>query len=211
MTLMNKTRINGLYAITPDTADSEKLLKLVDLALQGGIDVLQYRNKSTDSTMRQQQAAALLALCRAHDVPLIINDDVELALAVDADGVHLGSSDGELCDARKRLGNGKIIGASCYNQLGLATQAIADGADYVAFGSMFVSATKPNAAKASLSLLKEARETLACPIVAIGGIELANIASVAAAGASAAAVISALFENAAVAASATRLRQEFFR
>ena len=101
---MHKTRINGLYAITPDTADSTRLLQLARQALQGGIDVLQYRNKSTDLSLRLQQAKALQALCQQYRVPLIVNDDVDLALTINADGVHLGSSDGQIATARQRLG-----------------------------------------------------------------------------------------------------------
>ena len=207
---MHKTRINGLYAITPDTSDSTRLLQLARQALQGGIDVLQYRNKSTDLSLRLQQAKALQALCQQYRVPLIVNDDVDLALTINADGVHLGSSDGQIATARQRLGAYAIIGASCYNRLELADKAVADGADYVAFGSMFVSSTKPDAVKAPLSLLQQARNELDCPIVAIGGIGLENIAEVAAAGATAAAVITALFETASAELSARSLRQKFF-
>lgn len=211
MNLMHKIRINGLYAITPDTTDSAKLLQLVQQALQGGIDILQYRNKSTDQILRLRQAKALQALCQQYRVPLIINDDVDLALAIEAAGVHLGSSDGEIATARQQLGAHAIIGASCYNRLDLARNAVADGADYVAFGSMFVSSTKPNALKAPLSVLQQARNELDCPIVAIGGIGLENIAEVAAAGASAAAVITALFDTSAVDLSARLLRKKFFQ
>jgi thiamine-phosphate pyrophosphorylase len=126
-------------------------------------------------------------------VPLIINDDVELALRIDADGVHLGASDGNLRDARKKLGDEKIIGASCYNRLEIAQFAAQNGVDYVAFGACFVSATKPNAPKADLKLFTQAKQVLDLPIVAIGGITLENATSVIQAGADAIAVIGALW------------------
>lgn len=207
---MKPVRINGLYAITPDTNDSQRLISMVDAALDGGIDILQYRNKSTDKTLRTQQAGELLLRCRAYDVPLIINDDVDLALHIDADGVHLGASDGSLIDARKKLGQTMLIGATCYNQLQLAQQAIANGADYVAFGAMFSSVTKPAAVKAPLNLLSDAKTTLACPVVAIGGIRLDNIGEIASTGANAAAIISELFDADNIAEQAARLRQAFF-
>lgn len=207
---MKPARINGLYAITPDTDNSQRLISIVDTALDGGIDILQYRNKSTDKTLRLQQARELLLRCRAYSVPLIINDDVELAIQIGADGVHLGASDGNLPEAREKLGPSMLIGATCYNQLELARQAIANGADYVAFGSMFSSATKPSAVKAPLNLLSDAKTALACPVVAIGGIRLDNIAQIASAGADAAAIISELFDADDIAEQAIRLRQAFF-
>jgi thiamine-phosphate pyrophosphorylase len=207
---MKPSRINGLYAITPDINDSQRLISMVDAALAGGIDILQYRNKSTDKTLRMQQASELLLRCRAYHVPLIINDDVDLASQIGADGVHLGASDGSLIEARKKLGQTRLIGATCYNQLELAQQAIANGADYVAFGSMFSSVTKPAAVKAPLNLLRDAKNTLQRPVVAIGGIGLDNIAQIASAGADAAAIISELFDAENIVEQAKRLRQAFF-
>lgn len=207
---MKPARINGLYAITPDINDSQRLISMVDAALDGGIDILQYRNKSSDKILRLQQASALLLRCRAYSVPLIINDDIELAMQIGADGVHLGASDGNLLEARKKLGQSMLIGASCYNQLELAQQAIANSADYVAFGAMFSSSTKPTAVKAPLSLLSDAKTALACPVVAIGGIRLDNISEIASTGANAAAIISELFDAHNIAEHAARLRQAFF-
>lgn len=207
---MKPARINGLYAITPDINDSQRLISMVDAALDGGIDILQYRNKSSDRALRLQQASALLLRCRAYSVPLIINDDVELAMQIGADGVHLGASDGNLLEARKQLGQSMLIGASCYNQLELAQQAIANSADYVAFGAIFSSSTKPTAVKAPLSLLSDAKTALACPVVAIGGIRLDNISEIASTGANAAAIISELFDAHNIAEHAARLRQAFF-
>jgi thiamine-phosphate pyrophosphorylase len=185
--------IRGLYAITPDEADTDVLLHKVRLALQGGARILQYRNKSADSTARLAQAQALRALAAAHGALFIVNDDPQLARTVDADGVHLGRGDLPLARARDLLGAGKIIGVSCYNQLPLAREALAGGADYVAFGAFFSSSVKPEAVAAGLELLRAARAEIGAPIVAIGGITAQNGAVLVNAGADALAVISALF------------------
>ncbi len=185
--------IKGLYAITPDETDTAELLRKVRFALRGGARVLQYRNKVADVLLRQQQASALRELAREFGVPLIVNDDMELARQVDADGVHLGATDGSAPDARAKLGGGKLIGVSCYNRLAPAQEAVRQGADYVAFGSFFPSTVKPDAVVASLDLLRQARRELRVPIVAIGGITAGNGAQLLEAGASALAVISAVF------------------
>lgn len=183
--------MRGLYAITPE---GPGLLAKVRDALQGGIALLQYRNKR--GTLEEAKAIARLA--REHGVPLIVNDDVELALAIDADGVHLGRDDGDLAVARRRL-KGKILGVSCYDRLELARAAVAAGADYVAFGSVFASPTKPQAVRAPLSLFKN---DLGVPLCAIGGITLANAPQAIAAGADLLAVISDLFDAPDIAARA---------
>jgi len=184
----------GLYAITPDELDTGELARKVRMALAGGARMVQYRNKSADPMLRREQGAALLALCRAAGVPLIVNDDVDLAESLGADGLHLGREDLSIAAARTRLGKNRLLGASCYDRLDLAMDASGAGADYVAFGSAFPSTTKPGATRAPLSLLREARVRLACPIVAIGGITSENAQAVIAAGADAVAVISALFD-----------------
>lgn len=186
-------QVRGLYAITPDESDTAGLVGKVRQALAGGARIVQYRNKAADGELRRSQGAALLELCRAERVPMIINDDVELALALGADGVHLGREDGDLAAARARLGAGRLLGASCYDRLDLAESARAAGADYVAFGSAFPSETKPGAPRAPLSLYLEARVRLGLPIVAIGGITRGNAGVLIAAGADAVAVISDLF------------------
>lgn len=188
-----KPRISGLYAVTPDIADTPDLLARVGAALAGGARLLQYRNKAGGAALRLNQARALLELCRNYRVPLIINDDLDLAAALDADGLHLGSGDGALAAARARLGSGKLLGASCYNRLENALAAVSDGADYVAFGSFFPSSVKPGAVHAPLALLQEAKRRLPLPVVAIGGITPANAPPLIAAGADGVAVISALF------------------
>jgi thiamine-phosphate pyrophosphorylase len=188
-----RSSIKGLYAITPDELDTAELLRKVRLALQGGARVLQYRNKLADAALSLIQARALRVVTREFGVTFIVNDDASLALRVDADGVHLGGEDGSLSAARALLGKDKLIGVSCYNRLDLARQAAQDGADYVAFGAFFASTVKPDAFVASLELLRLARFEITLPIVAIGGITVANGAQLLAAGADALAVISAVF------------------
>lgn len=190
---MTPIKINGLYAITPDTSDLDGLLVRAQACLAGGAHVIQYRNK-TPGVPHLPMATALAALCRRHGVPLIVNDDVELALAAGADGVHLGRDDGDIASARQQLGADSIIGMSCYGDLRHAFDAQRAGANYVAFGSMFASPTKPHAPHAPLDLLIEAAAQLDVPIVAIGGITLQNAAEAIAAGADAVAVISAVFD-----------------
>ena len=182
-------KLRGLYAITPELADRAEMLRRVEQVLEGGIAALQYRRKAGRDL---DEARALADLCRRKGVPLIVNDDLELALASGADGVHLGRDDGALAQARRRLG-GKLLGASCYASLGAARGVVAAGADYVAFGSVFLSSTKPAAVRAPHSLFVEAR-SLGVPLVAIGGITLDNAPQLLAAGADALAVISDLFD-----------------
>lgn len=187
-------KIRGLYAVTPDEQDTDVLVAKVEAALRGGVSVLQYRNKRADHKLQTQQARAILPLCRQYQVPLIINDSIKLCLTLDADGVHLGADDGNLSEARARLGAGKILGASCYNRLDLAIAAGQAGADYAAFGACFASGTKPNAVVAPLDLFSQARSELNIPLVAIGGINLDNVGLVLQAGAHAVAVVGALFD-----------------
>ncbi len=181
--------MHGLYLVTPDWDDTAALLARTEAALGAGVALLQDRHKTASPELRREQATALLALCRRHGVPFIVNDDIELALAIGADGVHLGRDDGELALARSKL-KGKLVGASCYNRPELARAAIAAGADYVAFGSVFSSPTKPAAVRAPLSLFND----FPVPLCAIGGITLQNAPQVIAAGADMLAVISDLFD-----------------
>ena len=184
--------IKGLYAVTPDLADTTLLVAKTGIVLAAGARLLQYRNKIAGDDQRREQAEALRNLCRRHGATFIDNDDVELACALDADGVHVGVDDAAVPVARARLGRGKIIGASCYDDLQRARTAAAQGADYVAFGSFFASSVKPGAVRAPLSILTAAR-ALGLPVAAIGGITLANAGTLIHAGADAVAVISALF------------------
>lgn len=188
-----KPTIAGLYAITPDWGDTTRLILAVRQAIAGGARVVQYRNKTADAARRLEQALALSAVCGRDGATFIINDHVELAQTVDADGVHMGATDGDLAAARQKLGRGKYIGASCYDSIDLAHTALAVGADHVAFGSAFSSSTKPSAVRAPHSLYAAAG-ALGVPVVAIGGITCGNAAQVIAAGAHAVAVISDLFD-----------------
>jgi thiamine-phosphate pyrophosphorylase len=190
---MQQNMIRGLYAITPDIADTDLLLAKVEAALQGGINMLQYRNKGANHKLQTQQARAILPICRQFNVPLIINDSVKLCLTLGADGVHLGADDGNLAEVRARIGKDKILGASCYNRFDLALQAEKQGASYVAFGACFASQTKPNAPVASLDLFTRVKTELTIPTVAIGGITLQNALQVLQAGAASIAVIQAIF------------------
>lgn len=204
----------GVYAITPEQQNTQLLLAQTEQALQAGVRLIQYRNKSADKAEKTRQAKALLELCATYQTPLIINDDVELCAAIQADGVHLGRDDGEISTARAQLGTHRIIGISCYNQLARAQNAVKSGADYIAFGSCFSSATKPNATHCSQQTIESAIHWLnqycaseqPCggirmsnndqrrpAIVAIGGITAENGASLINLGVDYLAVISDLF------------------
>ena len=182
----------GLYLITPDEPDTGRLLARVAPVLAQGVAWLQYRNKNANLALRREQAAALLPLCRADGVPLIVNDDWRVAAAIGADGVHVGEHDGELSEARAALGPGAIVGASCYDDLDRARRAAATGASYLAFGAFHPSATKPGARRASPALLRAAA-ALHLPRVAIGGLTPDNVGPVVAAGADLIAVVSGVF------------------
>ena len=186
-------QISGLYLLTRETDNTGALLAAVAQALSGGARVLQYRDKSADAGRRIEQALALVALCHRHGVPLIVNDDVELARSVGAAGVHLGEHDAAISTARAELGAHCIIGVSCYNDLSYAAPALAAGADYIAVGAFFDSGTKPMARRASLQLLRDARQ-FQVPVVAIGGINAANGAALVDAGADALAVLGAVWD-----------------
>jgi thiamine-phosphate pyrophosphorylase len=201
-------KLKGLYAVTPDLADTAALLRRTEQALEGGAMLVQYRNKSA-AALRHEQAAALLDLCRRHGVPLIINDDLSLALDIGADGAHLGREDGDLAAARAALGPGRTLGVSCYDELERAREAKRIGADYIAFGSFFASPTKPAAVRAPLGLLAEARAELGLPLCAIGGITLQNAPQLIAAGADLLAVITDLFESPDIRARATAYTRLF--
>lgn len=193
---MNEWPLRGLYAITADVRDPARLTDQVSAALEGGAAAIQYRDKSGDGGRREMEARALQALCRQFRRPLIVNDDVALAWRIEADGVHIGKDDADLERSRKVLGDGTLIGVSCYDSLERAEAAVAAGADYVAFGSVFPSPTKPGAVRADLELFRKARARLDVPIVAIGGIRTDNGAEVIEAGADMLAVISEVFGNA---------------
>lgn len=207
---MNTRRqLRGLYAITDAAFKGTAIERQVEAAIAGGARVVQYRDKCTDTALRVRESEAILAVCRAAGVPLLINDDVELAVHIGADGVHIGRDDGSLAQARARLGDAAIIGVSCYNSLDLARQAQADGADYVAFGRFFASQSKPGAVQATLELLRAARAELTCPMIAIGGITSDNGAPLIQAGADMLAVIRGIFAAEDPAAAARSIQMLF--
>lgn len=187
-------RLAPIYAITDATLlPGPRLTDGVEAALRGGVRLIQYRDKSADSHQKHQNAQALMALCDAYQAQLIINDDVELAAACGAHGIHLGQEDTSVSSARSHLGADAIIGVTCHGSLELARAAIASGADYVAFGRFFQSATKPSASAASLAVLDQALVELDKPVVAIGGINLDNMAPLVERGVHCLAVCHALF------------------
>lgn len=190
-----KSPLRGLYAITSATLCREprRLTQAVEAALAGGARVVQYRDKESDALQRRASAKALLTLCREHHALFIVNDDVELALAIGADGVHLGTQDLPLREARRRLGGLAILGVSCANVLARAVTAQDEGASYVAFGRFFPSQTKPGAPQAEVALVKQARERLHIPICAIGGITPANGRALVEAGAGMLAAVEGVF------------------
>lgn len=204
-----KPAIAGLYAITPDLANTGELLRRVRAALAGGVRVLQYRNKMADAARRREQAQALQDVCAVAGVPLIINDHLDLALDCGAAGLHLGGEDGDIATARARLGPHRLLGASCYDRIELAESAIAAGADHVAFGSFFPSTVKPGAVRPPPALITRAKQRLHVPVVAIGGITPQNAPQLLDAGVDALAVISAVFGAEDVTAAATEFRKLF--
>ena len=190
-------RLKGLYGVTDSQLqpDDRILMETVEQALKGGMKVLQYRDKSLDNDKRVRQAGGLKVLCHQYQAMLIINDDVDLALAVEADGVHLGQQDDALTEARRRLGDYAIIGMSCEGSIEQAKTAVEQGADYIAFGRFFPSRTKPDAKPADISILPEAKKLFDLPVVAIGGITVDNAPELVKGGADMLAVINNLFST----------------
>jgi thiamine-phosphate pyrophosphorylase len=201
--------LNGLYAITPERSDSLLLATQVEAALRGGARIVQYRDKARAAAQQAEIARTLRALCHRYGARLIINDNLALAIAVDADGVHLGGGDGDLALARRALGPDRLLGASCYADFELAQRAVAAGADYVAFGAVYRSPTKPGAPLAPLSLFARCRAELDVATCAIGGITVANGAALVAAGADLLAVITDLFDAPDMTSRATVFEQLF--
>ena len=199
--------MQGLYLVTPNWDDTDRLLDLSEQALaagRSGIAILQYRHKEAGPELRLAQATALLALCRRHGVPFIVNDFVELCEQIDADGVHLGGTDAEVAQVRARLGAGKIIGASCYGDLPRALDAQAAGASYVAFGGFYPSRVKKYAVTTKLEILDQAREAITVPTVVIGGMTPENAAPLVDKGANMVAAISSVYQADSAAAAVGR-------
>jgi thiamine-phosphate pyrophosphorylase len=207
-TAERRAGLRGLYAITPEADDLDRLVGQVRAAIEGGARLVQYRAKAICVRERRRRADALFALCRERQVPFIVNDDVDLAVALRADGVHLGRDDADPRQARERM-PWAIIGVSCYDDTARVVAAAAAGADYVGVGSVFASATKPDAVRSGIAVLGEARRAAAIPVAAIGGITADNAHEAVGAGADMIAVISALFGSADVAAAARALSRPF--
>jgi thiamine-phosphate pyrophosphorylase len=204
-------RLAGIYLLTPDVGSLglKTVLNVVRQSLDAGVRAIQYRDKTAALEQRLDQAGRLVEITRAAGALLIVNDDVDIAARSDADGVHLRRDDGDLADARRRLPH-QLLGVSCYDEFDRARAAIAGGADAIAFGSIYPSVTKPAAVRAPLSLLSNAHA--AWPqqrIIAIGGINAENVATVAAAGADAAAVLDAIFGAKSPASAARELVRRF--
>lgn len=185
-------KLRGLYAITDSQLLAGRFLSHVEAALEGGVCLLQYRDKSDDAARRLREAEGLMKLCERYGTQLLINDDAELAARLGV-GVHLGQTDGPLTPARALLGRQAIIGSTCHASLELAAQAASEGASYVAFGRFFNSVTKPGAPAANVGLLEQARAQVKLPIAVIGGITLDSAAPLVAHGADLLAVIHGLF------------------
>lgn len=185
--------MRGLYLVTPNWDDTERLLAATAAGLRGGAALVQYRHKDATPDLRHEQATALLALCRRHGRPLVINDHLALCMCIDADGVHLGARDATLREARLALGAAKIVGASCYGELALAHAAAAAGASYAAFGGFYPSPVKRYDFVTPPALLETARAALALPLVVIGGMTPANAAPLVARGADMVAAITSVY------------------
>ena len=187
-------QLRGLYAVTPDIADVVLLVAKVEAAISGGAQAIQYRNKSAPAALRQKQAAMLSRVCDGRGALFIVNDDAQLAREVGAAGVHLGQDDGDVSRTRTEIGNAMLIGVSCYDDIARARRLVSEGADYIAFGSFYPSATKPGARRAEPTLLRRA-QPLGVPVVAIGGITAANARDLIDSGADAVAVITDVFAH----------------
>jgi len=185
--------MRGLYLVTPNWDDTERLTAVTDAALGAGATLVQYRHKEAGPALRREQATALLALCRRHGRPLVINDHLDLCQAIDADGVHLGHTDGGVREARALLGKDRIVGASCYGDLALARAAVEAGASYVAFGGFYPSPVKQYSFVTPPALLDGARAEFTVPIVVIGGMTPANAAPLVEKGADLVAAITSVY------------------
>lgn len=206
----HKDKLKGLYAITDENLIAEEAFsEAIESALLGGARIIQYRDKSANQKKRLHQATVLRALCTQYQATCIINDDIDLAKTVNADGIHLGKDDTELSYARQVLGEGAIIGISCYNDIDLAIEAEQNSADYVAFGTMFSSPTKPDAVCATPEMISRAKQKLSIPVCAIGGITGENIQLLIQHQADMAAVISNLFSADDIKHTANSLSQHF--
>ncbi|MBC7414687.1 MAG: thiamine phosphate synthase [Herminiimonas sp.] len=185
--------MKGLYLVTPDWDDTDRLLAVTEAALQGGANLLQYRHKTADAALRLAQATALLALCRRFGKPFIVNDHVDLCLSIGADGVHVGGTDAAIAVVRAEVGPDLIVGASCYGDLALAKAAHAAGASYVAYGGFYPSRVKKYPVTTDIGILAQSRVELPLPMVVIGGMTPENAAPLVDAGTDMVAAISSVY------------------
>jgi thiamine-phosphate pyrophosphorylase len=188
-----QANLNGLYLVTPDWDDTDKLVAISDAGLKGGAALLQYRHKTASPALRREQAEALLALCRRHGKPFIINDYPELCVELDADGIHVGGTDATVAEVRRQVGPQRIVGSSCYGSLELAQAAQAAGASYVAFGGFYPSRIKKYEVSTPVDIVSRAKQAVALPNVVIGGMTCENVVPLIAAGADMVAVISSVY------------------
>jgi len=185
--------LKGLYLVTPDWDDTDRLVSISEAGLKGGAALLQYRHKTASPSLRREQATALLALCRRHGKPFIINDYPELCVELDADGIHVGGTDASVAEVRRQVGPDRIVGSSCYGSLELAQSAQAAGASYVAFGGFYPSRIKKYEVSTPVDIVTRARQAVALPNVVIGGMTRENAVPLIAAGADMVAVISSVY------------------
>lgn len=188
-----KESMKGLYLVTPDWDDTRQLLEVTEAALRGGAALLQYRHKTADAALRREQAECLQDLCRTYRVPFIINDHVDLCLALDADGIHVGGTDDSVAQVRAAVGSAKIVGASCYGSLELAFDAHRNGASYIAFGGFYPSRVKKYPVTTSPDIVAQAKKEIPLPNVVIGGMTRDNAAPLVAKGADMVAAISSIY------------------
>ena len=201
--------MKGLYLVTPDWDDTDRLLEVSEQAILGGATLLQYRHKTASDALRDEQAAALLQLCRRLNVPLIINDHVALCDKLDADGIHVGGTDASVAEVRARVGADKIVGASCYGDLQLARDASAAGASYVAFGGFYPSRVKKYAVTTPPDIVSRAISELSVPVCVIGGMTVENSQVLVQRGAHMVAAISSVYASDDARASATAFTNLF--
>jgi thiamine-phosphate pyrophosphorylase len=188
-----KSRMQGLYLVTPDWDDTQKLLEITEQALRGGAALVQYRHKSASLALRREQAELLLELCHIYERPFVVNDYVDLCIAIGADGVHVGGTDTSVAQVRAILGPDKIVGASCYGDLQLARDAHQDGASYIAFGGFYPSRVKKYPVTTSFDIIAKSKIEIPLPSIVIGGMTCDNAAPLVAAGANMVAAISSIY------------------
>lgn len=191
--------MKGLYLVTPDWDDTEALIKATEIALTVGVGLLQYRHKTASGELRIEQASALLKLCRQHNVPFIVNDHIDLCIALDADGIHVGGTDASVAVVRTLIGKDKILGASCYGDFDLAEQAQIADASYVAFGGFYPSRVKKYEVSTPASIVGKAKSELTVPVCVIGGMTPENAKPLVKEGADMVAAISSVYSAADIA------------